>query len=160
MDSTLNILDWPALQRRLAAWRLRKARIVFTNGCFDLLHPGHIDYLEKARALGDRLVVGLNSDASVSRLKGPGRPINDEHSRARLLAALQAVDAVALFPQDTPYELIQLVQPEVLVKGGDYQIDEIVGADLVQAKGGRVTTLPFLEGYSSSQLIEKIRQGR
>lgn len=151
------ILDWASLKRRLQAWRVRNECVVFTNGCFDLLHPGHIDYLEKARSLGNRLIVGLNSDDSVQRLKGVGRPITDEVSRARMLAALQAIDAICIFSEDTPYELIKWVQPDILVKGGDYKLDEIVGADIVRNRGGEVKSLDFLVGYSTSNLITKIR---
>lgn len=140
----------------LVYWRLKEQKVVFTNGVFDLLHLGHVDYLERARSLGNVLVVGLNTDASVRRLK-PGRPIQDEYARARCLAALQAVDAVVLFEQDTPLELIELIRPQVLVKGADYAVSQIVGADRVVSYGGRVESLALIEGYSTSQLIEKIR---
>ena len=150
------ILTWSALRRRLAAWRRRGARVVFTNGCFDLLHPGHVRYLRAARRLGDVLVVGVNSDASVRRLKGPTRPIVPGAARCEVLAALEMVDAVVLFDQDTPYELIALVQPDVLVKGGDWPIDKIIGRDVVEARGGKVVTIPFVEGASTTGIIEKI----
>lgn len=145
------------LIRRIAAWRIRGDKIVFTNGCFDLIHLGHVDYLEKARNKGDRLVLGLNSDQSVRSIKGENRPICDEHSRARVLAALEFVDAVVLFDEDTPEELIRTVQPDILVKGNDYQPEEIVGYDTVMARGGTVETIAFIEGYSTSAIIERIR---
>lgn len=153
------ILDRKLLAARLNTWRLRDQKIVFTNGCFDLLHLGHIDYLSKAAAIGDKLVVGVNSDASNHRLKGPGRPINDEQSRSYLLAALFFVDAVCIFDEDTPYELIRLLRPDVLVKGADYTIDQIVGADLVLAGGGKVKTIEYLAGYSTTAIEQKIRAG-
>lgn len=132
-------------------------KIVFTNGCFDVLHYGHIRYLLEARKLGDLLVVGLNSDESVRRLKGSSRPINRENERAFVLAALACVDYVTLFEEDTPEELIKLVRPDVLVKGGDYTLDNIVGADFVTKNGGTVTTIPFVEGFSSTRIIEKLK---
>ncbi|MBR4803943.1 MAG: D-glycero-beta-D-manno-heptose 1-phosphate adenylyltransferase [Bacteroidales bacterium] len=135
-------------------------KVVFTNGCFDLVHQGHIDYLSKARDLGDMLVVGLNTDASVRRLKGPRRPINDEYSRALLLASMVFVDYVVLFDEDTPYELIKAVQPDVLVKGSDYKPEDIVGYDIVMAKGGRVATLDFLPGFSTTAIECKILENR
>ncbi len=131
--------------------------MVFTNGCFDILHAGHLDYLERARALGDRLVIGLNSDASVTRLKGPGRPVNALKTRELMLASLMFVDAVVIFDEDTPERLITEVKPDILVKGGDYLAENIVGADFVTAKGGRVEVLPFVDGYSTTSIIEKIR---
>ena len=153
-DKILTPAQLPAV---LAAWRRAGARVVFTNGCFDLLHLGHVDYLEKARALGDRLVVGLNTDASVRALK-PGRPIQDETARARLMAALAFVDAVVLFGEPTPLQLIEAVQPDILVKGDDYPIDGIVGHELVLNKGGQVLTVPLVAGYSTTRIIEKVRQ--
>lgn len=145
------------LRNTLNVWRLLDKKVVFTNGCFDLLHLGHIDYLSKAADLGDKLVIGLNSDASTSSLKGPGRPITDETSRSTLLAALSFVDAVILFDEPTPFELIRWVQPDVLVKGADYTIDQIVGADLVLKSGGEVKSIEFLPGYSTSLIEKKIR---
>ena len=130
--------------------------LVFTNGCFDILHPGHVDYLQRARDLGERLVVGLNSDASVRRLKGPTRPVNDEASRAVVLAALACVDHVVIFEEDTPDELIKAVAPDVLVKGGDWSVDRIVGRDLVEARGGRVLSIPLLPGHSTTSIIDRI----
>lgn len=132
------------------------SKVVFTNGCFDLVHQGHIDYLSKARDLGDVLVVGLNTDASVRRLKGPHRPVNNEYSRALLLAAMVFVDYVVFFDEDTPYELIKIVQPDILVKGSDYRPEDIVGYDVVTAKGGRVETLDFLPGFSTTAIERKI----
>ncbi len=132
--------------------------MVFSNGCFDILHLGHIDYLEKARELGDKLIIGLNNDSSVKDLKGEDRPINDETSRARMLAALSFVDAVVLFAEDTPYELIKKLLPDILVKGNDYLAENIVGADIVVANGGEVKTVALVPGYSTSSIIEKIRR--
>jgi len=156
MPTQDKILSPAQLPATLDAWRQAGERIVFTNGCFDLLHLGHVDYLEKARALGDRLVVGLNTDASVSALK-PGRPIQDETSRARIMAALAFVDAVVLFGEQTPLQLIEQVQPDILVKGDDYSIDGIVGHELVLSKGGQVLTVPLVAGYSTSRIVEKVK---
>lgn len=133
---------------------LSDQKIVFTNGCFDIIHLGHIQYLAQARELGDLLVVGLNTDLSVKRLKGESRPVNPEFARAMVLAALQFVDFVILFDEDTPLNLIHTISPDFLVKGGDYSIDQIVGADFVIKKGGKVITLPFVEGFSSSNIIQ------
>ena len=153
------ILTRSALRRRLSARRRAGQRIVFTNGCFDLIHPGHIRYLRAARRLGDVLVVGLNSDASVRRLdKGPGRPLVPEDDRAEVMAALDMVDYVSIFAEDTPYELIRSVEPDVLVKGGDWSVDRIVGADLVRARGGRVKSIPFAPGYSTTVLLERAQR--
>jgi len=132
-------------------------RLVFTNGCFDLLHAGHVRYLSEARALGDALVVALNSDRSVRELKGEGRPILNEQERAEVIAALEAVDYVVIFDEETPRELITALLPDVLVKGGDWPLDEIVGRDEVEAAGGRVLSLPYVEGSSTSDIIERIR---
>jgi len=131
-------------------------KIVFTNGCFDILHPGHSAYLAEAKALGDILVVGVNSDASVQRLKGDKRPIMPEQARARLLAALTAVDFVTIFNEDDPYQLIKLLEPDILVKGGDWDTSAIVGRDLVTARGGSVQSLPFIDQYSTTSIIEEI----
>ena len=136
--------------------KLHRSKLVFTNGCFDVLHFGHAHYLLQARKLGDILVVGLNSDNSVRRLKGETRPINGEKERAFLLASLAFVDYVVVFEEDTPEELIKTVKPDVLVKGGDYQISNIVGADFVMQNGGTVTTIPFVEGYSSTRIIDQL----
>ena len=139
------------------AVKLHQQKIVFTNGCFDVLHFGHVHYLLQAKELGDVLVVGLNSDDSVRRLKGPSRPINGEKERAFVLAALACVDYVVVFEEDTPKELIETVRPDVLVKGGDYALDQIVGADFVTRNGGFVTTLPFVGGFSSTRIIEQLK---
>ncbi len=150
------ILDSDSLKKILAHWRFEQSKIVFTNGCFDLLHSGHLQYLAQAKNLGDKLIIGLNADASTKRLKGAHRPINDEKSRSLMLAALVFVDAIIIFEEDTPLQLIKIVEPDILVKGGDYTVNTIVGADVVQQKGGIVTTLPFLEGYSTTNIEEKI----
>jgi D-glycero-beta-D-manno-heptose 1-phosphate adenylyltransferase len=132
-------------------------KVVFTNGCFDILHPGHVDYLCQARDLGDFLILGLNTDNSVRQLnKAPNRPINNEQTRALVLAGLSCINAIVLFDDATPYELIKLLQPNILVKGDDYAVEKIVGYDLIIANGGSVTTIPFLPGYSTTRLIEKI----
>ena len=131
--------------------------VVFTNGCFDILHLGHIDYLEKAKSLGDALIIGLNDDDSVSRLKGPERPVNNQYARARMLAALHFVDAVCVFEEDTPGELIDNLLPNVLVKGGDYTIDTIVGAETVINNGGEVKTIELVDGFSTTGIIEKLK---
>lgn len=144
------------LAAEVANWQQAGETVVFTNGCFDLLHYGHLHYLAEARNLGQRLVIGLNSAASVRRLKGPKRPINDELTRTWQLAALQMVDAVTVFEEDTPLALIELVQPDVLVKGGDWTPDKIVGSEVVQAKGGQVLSLPFVEGYSTTNIEQTI----
>ena len=152
----LKIQTREAISTTLTQWRAAGQRIVFTNGCFDLLHYGHLHYLAQARDLADRLVVGLNSAASVRRLKGPHRPINDELTRTHLLAALQMVDAVVVFEEDTPLELIRIVQPDILVKGGDWKPEQIVGSDLVLVRGGQVLSLPFVTGYSTTNIEQKI----
>ena len=142
---------------RLISLRLSNKKIVFTNGCFDILHPGHVDYLSQARDTGDFLILGLNTDSSVKRLnKALNRPVNNEQTRALVLAGLASIDAIVLFDEETPYELIKYLKPDVLVKGNDYKVEDIVGYDLVKANGGDVITIPFLEGYSTSKLIEKI----
>ena len=145
---------------KLQIWRAGEARIVFTNGVYDLLHRGHAEYLEEARALGERLVVGINTDASVRRLKGPSRPIVALEDRAGLLRALSCVDLVIAFDDDTPLRLIEAVQPDVLVKGADYAITDIVGREVVEARGGKVTTIALREGLSTSTIIERIKTGR
>jgi D-beta-D-heptose 7-phosphate kinase/D-beta-D-heptose 1-phosphate adenosyltransferase len=133
--------------------------VVFTNGVFDLLHPGHVRYLQDARREGDALIVAVNSDRSVRRIKGPGRPITAEHERAEVLAALASVDAVVIFDQEDPYDIISRLRPDVLVKGADWALDAIIGRDLVESRGGRVVRIACAEGYSTSAIIEKIRQG-
>ncbi|NBC08882.1 MAG: D-glycero-beta-D-manno-heptose 1-phosphate adenylyltransferase [Bacteroidetes bacterium] len=151
------IADWDEAAKQVQEWKAAGERIVFTNGCFDLLHYGHLCYLAQARTLGDHLVIGLNSANSVRRLKGPNRPINDEPTRRLQMASLQFVDLVVTFEQDTPGALIQHLVPDVLVKGGDYAIDEIVGADIVQQNGGEVRVLPYIQGYSTTAIEQKIR---
>lgn len=150
------ILSPESLTIKLNAWRKANRKIVFTNGCFDILHLGHVDYLSKAADLGDVLILGLNTDASVSRIKGPDRPINDEISRSFIIASLQFVDAVVLFDEPTPYNLINEVQPDILVKGKDYNAEDVVGFDIVTAKGGKVETIDLVEGYSTTLIIQKI----
>lgn len=145
------------LQQQVKAWQNTGDKVVFTNGCFDLLHRGHVDYLAKAADCGQRLIIGVNTDASVSKLKGLNRPIQDEQSRLQILASLQCVDAVILFDEETPYELISLLQPDVLVKGSDYTPENIVGYDVVTAKGGEVKTIDFIPGFSTSGIERKIK---
>jgi rfaE bifunctional protein nucleotidyltransferase chain/domain len=151
------IKDLPAAVRQVTQWKQQGKRVVFTNGCFDLLHLGHVDYLEKARNLGDVLVVGLNTDDSVSRFKGPRRPIQDQVSRSRVMAALQSVDMVVFFNEDTPLELISALVPQVLVKGSDYLAENIVGAEVVKKAGGEVKTIDFVPGYSTTRIVERIK---
>lgn len=153
------ILTNDELANQLKSWRSSGKKIVFTNGCFDILHRGHIEYLAKTADMGDILIIGLNTDNSVKRLKGESRPVNDQHARALLLAALSFVNTVTLFDEDTPYNLIKTVMPDVLVKGGDYKIEDIVGHDIVEANGGKVTTIPLTEGYSTTKTIEKLGVG-
>lgn len=150
------IQDFSRIVETVARWRAQGERVVFTNGCFDLLHYGHLHYLAQARDLGERLVIGLNSAASVRRLKGPHRPINDELTRTHLLAALEVVDAVVVFEEDTPLHLIEAVQPDFLVKGGDWRPEQIVGAAFVMESGGQVRSLPFVAGYSTTNIETKI----
>lgn len=150
--------NWELFGYWLAYWKFHEKKVVFTNGCFDLLHQGHIDYLATAADKGDVLIIGLNTDASVKRLKGEERPVQDERSRALILASLRFVNAVVLFDQDTPYDLIKLVKPDVLVKGSDYQAEDIVGYDVVMENGGEVITVDFLDGFSTSGLINRIKK--
>lgn len=152
------ILDAHHLEQELMRWRKFGKKIAFTNGCFDILHAGHIHSLSQAASFADVLVVGLNSDASTKRLKGDNRPVNNEQNRALLLASLVMVDAVVLFDEDTPFELIKKVMPDVLVKGGDYTVDIIVGAKEVMANGGTVEIIPLVEGLSTTSLIQKIER--
>jgi D-glycero-beta-D-manno-heptose 1-phosphate adenylyltransferase len=147
------IIDLSVIGNRAAMWRFLNQKIVFTNGCFDLLHRGHIEYLSQAKDKGQILVIGLNTDASVKRLKGESRPVQDETSRALILASLRFVDAVVLFDEDTPLELIKTIQPDVLVKGGDYTEETIVGADFVKANGGKVAVIPLVEGFSTTGIL-------
>jgi len=141
----------------VARWRAKGLRVGFTNGCFDILHPGHVKVLTAARGACDRLIVGLNSDASVRRLKGEGRPVQDERARAEVLAALEAVDLVAIFEQDTPIELITKIKPSVLVKGGDYTREQVVGYEIVEACGGEVLLVDILAGHSTTSLVDRAR---
>lgn len=143
---------------KIEGWKSHGEKIVFTNGCFDILHAGHVDYLEKASLKGARLVVGLNTDSSIRRIKGEKRPIIDESSRSRVLAALGFVDAVVLFDEDTPIELIRQLMPDILVKGKDYDISNIVGADIVMQNGGKVETIELTEGFSTTNVISKIKK--
>lgn len=148
------------LKRQLAYWNFHSKKVVFTNGCFDILHQGHIDYLAKAADEGDVLIVGINTDNSVKRIKGNNRPIQDEQSRALMVAALHFVDLVVLFDEDTPYNLIKTVQPDVLIKGSDYVPENIVGYDILKAKNGEVKTIDYLEGYSTTSIIDKIKNSK
>ncbi len=151
------VKDWSSIKSTLSLWNFKEEKIVFTNGCFDIVHRGHIDYLSKAKELGSKLIIGLNTDASVKRLKGNDRPINNEDSRALLLAAFGFVDLVILFDEETPYDLINFIQPDILVKGNDYKPEDIVGYDILKAKGGEIKTLDFIDGFSSTSIIEKIQ---
>ena len=150
------ILDREQLRRACALWNFKEMKVVFTNGCFDILHLGHIEYLAKAANLGDVLVIGMNSDHSIHRIKGESRPINDEHSRSMVLASLEFVTAVVLFDEETPVELIKTIQPDILVKGKDYKVEEIAGHDIVLAKGGKVETIELTPGYSTTGIEQKI----
>jgi len=157
LKSKLYTLD--ALKAETDKWKANGDKVVFTNGVFDLLHIGHISYLAAAAGLGQKLIIGLNSDASTRRLKGPTRPVNDEYSRSIMLAAIFFIDAVVLFEEDTPIIPITTLLPDILVKGGDYSIDQIVGAPEVMANGGEVKAIEFVDGYSSSNIISKILKG-
>lgn len=146
------------LDRKLAYWKFKSLKIVFTNGCFDILHLGHVEYLAKAKEYGDILVIGLNTDASVKKLKGEHRPLNDENARAIVLASISFIDAVVLFDEDTPYNLIKKIQPDVLIKGSDYKVEDIVGYDILKAKGGIIQTIDLVEGYSTTSIEQRIIQ--
>jgi len=148
----------PALKRIITRLKKRRKKIVFTNGCFDIIHFGHATYLEKAKKSGDILIVGLNSDTSVRQLKGNSRPLIPQNERAALLAALESVDYVVIFNEDNPYKLISQVSPDVLVKGGDWHSNRIIGADFVKSRGGKVNRIKYLEGYSVTKLIKKLQQ--
>lgn len=152
------ITDRETLSRKCRMWQSKGKKIVFTNGCFDILHHGHLQLIASAADMGNILVVGINSDASVKRLKGAERPIINEHDRLFQVASLLCVDAVCLFDEDTPLDLIRVVRPDVLVKGGDYSIDTVVGADFVQSYGGQVEIIPFVAGYSTSSLVANIKK--
>ncbi len=149
--------DRANLMRLLAFWRFREKKIIFTNGCFDILHLGHIDYLSKSSDLGDILIIGLNTDSSVKKIKDKGRPVNDENARANILASIGFVNAVVLFDETTPYDLIKIICPNILIKGSDYKLKNIVGYDIVRENGGEIVTIDFLEGYSTSSIIKKIK---
>lgn len=161
MMTKLDIIKSKIVDRQQAAkivqqWQTNGDKVVFTNGCFDLVHRGHVEYMAIAANLGQRLVLGLNTDASVKRLKGELRPLVDEQSRAILLSAFEFIDLIVLFDEDTPYELIKAVQPDILVKGSDYKPESIVGYDIVTARGGKVETIDFVEGFSTTKLVERI----
>ena len=143
------------IRHQLAVWRFKGLKIVFTNGCFDILHLGHIEYLSKASELGNKLILGLNTDDSVRRLKGPSRPVNNQEARSTILAAISFIDAIVLFDEDTPAELISHIRPDILVKGKDYDGKEIAGSDLVKSYGGRVETIELTQGYSTTGILEK-----
>ena len=151
------IVSWEDALIKIIDWKDQQEKLVFTNGCFDLMHIGHLDYLSKAKDLGSRLIIGLNSSESVSRLKGPSRPINNDESRGQMLAALEFVDLVVLFSEDTPLKLINHIQPNILVKGGDYTKENIVGAKEVENAGGSVEIINFVDGYSTTSLVTKIQ---
>jgi len=158
VDPRARVLTWDQTRSLVGRSRAERRRVVFTNGVFDLLHPGHIRYLQLARNLGDLLIVGLNADASVRRNKGPGRPLTPQDERAEILAALECVDAVVVFGEDTPAEIVRLVQPDVLVKGADWPADQIVGRDTVEARGGRVVLVPVEQGHSTSAIVDRIKR--
>tara|TARA_B100000287_G_C20490614_1_gene724924 strand:- start:372 stop:863 length:492 start_codon:yes stop_codon:yes gene_type:complete len=151
------IFDLDSLKNKVISWKENGHKIVFTNGCFDIMHKGHIEVLSKSSDLGDKLIIGLNSDSSVQKLKGNSRPIIDENSRAIALAALSFVDAIVLFSEDTPINLINTLTPDILAKGGDYKIRTIVGHEIVQKNGGEVILIPFVDGFSSTNIINKIK---
>ncbi|MCK5823077.1 MAG: D-glycero-beta-D-manno-heptose 1-phosphate adenylyltransferase [Bacteroidales bacterium] len=150
------IIQKDNLKTLISFWKFKDKKIVFTNGCFDIIHRGHIEYLAKAASCGDILIIGLNTDESVKRLKGETRPLQDEFSRAMVLASLSFVDNVILFNEDTPYELIKIIQPDILIKGSDYKPEDIVGYEVVKDKGGAVITIDFVDGYSTTNIIDKI----
>ena len=152
------ILTFNGMQHQVKRWRLLDKQIAFTNGCFDILHQGHLEVLSQAATLGDILVVGINTDASIKKLKGKDRPVNDQLFRARMLAALTMIDAVVLFDEETPLELIRIIEPDILVKGGDYTIEQVVGAEDVIKNGGEVKIIPLVKGYSTTALIQKIQE--
>jgi D-glycero-beta-D-manno-heptose 1-phosphate adenylyltransferase len=152
------ILDPAELNRKLAVWHFLQKKIVFTNGCFDIMHRGHVEYLAAAASHGDILIVGLNTDRSVQQLKGPSRPVQDEEARAILIASLRFVDVVILFDEETPYNLIKQVQPDILVKGADYKPEDIVGYDIVKARGGKIVTIQLTAGYSTTMILDKLKK--
>jgi len=150
------ITDWDNLHKAIENLKRNKKKIVFTNGCFDIIHPGHISYLKKAKSLGDILIIGLNSDSSIKRIKGNKRPIFNEKDRLLIISSFYFVDIVTIFSEDTPYKLINLIKPDILVKGGDWTPENIVGRDIVESYGGKVLNIPYLEGYSTTNIINKI----
>ena len=156
-ETAAKILTLPELEKQVKKWQNEGLKVVFSNGCFDILHLGHIDYLEKARLKGDKLIIGLNSDSSVRKIKGENRPINNEYARARMLSALAFVDGVTFFSEDTPLALIERLLPNVLVKGSDYLAENIVGANVVIKNGGKVETIDLVDGFSTTKLIETIK---
>ena len=152
------IYTLPKLVERSKIWRGKGEKIVFTNGCFDLVHRGHVEVLANTADLGDKLIIGLNSDSSIQKLKGENRPIIDENSRAILLASLQFIDAIVLFSEDTPQKLIETIVPDILAKGGDYKVEEIAGHEVVLENGGSVILVPFIDGFSTTNIVDKIKQ--
>jgi rfaE bifunctional protein nucleotidyltransferase chain/domain len=156
-ESSHKICTLAEAKSRRSVWKQENQQVVFTNGCFDILHLGHVDYLEKARQTGTKMIVGVNADSSVRQLKGPSRPVNNEYARARILAALEFVDLVIIFEEETPLNLINELQPDILVKGDDYSIETIVGAKEVIAHGGKVTTIPLVPTYSTTNIIQKLK---
>jgi rfaE bifunctional protein nucleotidyltransferase chain/domain len=156
-ESSHKICTLAEAKSRRSVWKQENQQVVFTNGCFDILHLGHVDYLEKARQTGTKMIVGVNADSSVRQLKGPSRPVNNEYARARILAALEFVDLVIIFEEETPLNLINELQPNILVKGDDYSIETIVGAKEVIAHGGKVTTIPLVPTYSTTNIIQKLK---
>jgi rfaE bifunctional protein nucleotidyltransferase chain/domain len=156
-ESSHKICTLAEAKSRRSVWKQENQHVVFTNGCFDILHLGHVDYLEKARQTGTKMIVGVNADSSVRQLKGPSRPVNNEYARARILAALEFVDLVIIFEEETPLNLINELLPDILVKGDDYSIDTIVGAKEVIAHGGKVTTIPLVPTYSTTNIIQKLK---
>ncbi|MCP4522027.1 MAG: D-glycero-beta-D-manno-heptose 1-phosphate adenylyltransferase [Cytophagales bacterium] len=157
MNTKTKIVNLEIAKEQVKAWKEEGEKVVFTNGCFDILHLGHVDYLEKARNLGTKMILGLNTDASIQRLKGEERPIVPEHARARVMASLEFIDLVVLFSEDTPLNLIQNMQPSVLVKGSDYSVSQIVGAKEVLESGGSVETIDLVEGFSTTNIIDRIK---
>jgi len=158
LQTSDKICDLTEALKRRDVWKQANDQVVFTNGCFDIVHLGHVDYLEKARQTGTKMIVGLNSDDSVRILKGPERPVNNEYARARIIASLQFVDLVIVFNEQTPLELINQLMPDILVKGDDYSIETIVGAKEVMAAGGQVKTIPLVPSYSTTGIIQKLKQ--
>lgn len=152
------VKDPTEISRTLAYWKFRQFKVVFTNGCFDIIHRGHVEYLYQASLLGDVLILGLNTDESVRRIKGSGRPVIDEESRSIVLAAMEFIDMIVLFNEDTPLNLINSIKPDILVKGNDYKTDEIVGSDVVRSYGGKIQTVPLVEGFSTTTIIDKLKK--